>query len=119
MAGEDWSLETLLDMVGIGEVGGGYWYKIEAERVVVSRQRPHGIKYSLTLHAASGERLFGIDNAHGITEGGGPGKKRPVEWDHEHRDEMIRIYDYVSAAELLADFFAGVDRILDRKGVKV
>ena len=78
-----------------------------------------GIKYSLTLHAASGERLFGIDNAHGVTEGGGPGKKRPVEWDHEHRDETIRIYDYVSAAELLADFFAGVDRILDRKGVKL
>jgi len=87
--------------------------------VEASRQRPHGIKYSLTLHAASGERLFGIDNAHGVTEGGGPGKKRPVEWDHEHRDETIRIYDYVSAAELLADFFAGVDRILDRKGVKL
>ena len=118
MTQDDWTLETLLDMVGIGEVGGGYWYKIEAQRVAPSRQRPHGVKYSLTLHAPSGERLLGIDNAHGITDGGGPGRKRPVEWDHEHQGDMIRIYDYASAADLLADFFADVDRLLDRKGVK-
>ena len=118
MSEDDWTLDTLLDMVGIGEVGGGYWYKIEAQRVVPSCQRPHGIKYSLTLHASSGERLFGIDNAHGITEGSGPGKKRPVEWDHEHQGEMLRIYDYVTAADLLADFFAQVDRILERKGLR-
>ncbi len=118
MSDDKWSLETLFDMVGIGEVGGGYWYKIEAERVEPSGQRPHGVKYSLTLHAPAGDRLLGIDNAHGIAEGSGPGKKRPVEWDHEHRGEATRIYDYVSAADLLADFFALVDRVLDEKGLR-
>jgi hypothetical protein len=118
MSGDEWSLDTLFDMVGIGELGGGYWYKIEAERVERTQQRPHGIKYSLTLHAPSGERLLGIDNAHGITEGGGPGKKRPVEWDHEHRNNSIRIYEYVGPADLLADFFAMVDRLLDERGMK-
>jgi hypothetical protein len=52
MSGDKWSLETLFDMVGIGELGGGYWYKIEAEHVEPSSQRPHGIKYSLTLHGS-------------------------------------------------------------------
>jgi hypothetical protein len=38
----------------------------------VTPERPHGLKYSLTLHAEDGARLLGFDNAHRITEGSGP-----------------------------------------------
>lgn len=34
-------------------------------QVAASSERPHGIKYSLTLHAPDGTRLLGFDNAHG------------------------------------------------------
>ncbi|MGN7612859.1 toxin-antitoxin system TumE family protein [Magnetococcales bacterium HHB-1] len=45
----------------------GYWYKIEAQKVKITPQRPHGIRYSLTLHTKRGERIFGIDNAHPVS----------------------------------------------------
>ena len=38
---------------------------MEVSRVDVTAERPHGIRYSLTLHAPTSERLMGFDNAHG------------------------------------------------------
>lgn len=109
----DRSLDALLAMDGsVGEIGGGWWYKIEARPVAASSERPFGVKYSLTLHTPSGERVFGIDNAHPVTEGGGPGRRRRLEWDHKHRSGRVVIYEYVSAADLLADFFETVDWIM-------
>jgi len=35
-------------------------------RVPSSREKPHGIDYSLTLHGPDGERLVGFDNAHPV-----------------------------------------------------
>lgn len=121
MASDQWGLQTLLDMDGQrGEVGGGYWFKIEARAVPVSPAIPHGIKYSLTLHALDGPRVFGIDNAHAPKVTGerrGPGRVRRVEFDHQHVDRMIHFYEYISAEDLLKDFFAKVDALLHAKGV--
>lgn len=88
--------------------------KIEARVVGVDENRPHGIKYSLTLHAPDGERLLGYDNAHGLPERGerqAPGK---LPYDHCHGYGRLRPtrYEYSSPEALLKDFFAEVDRVL-------
>ena len=61
----DHSLELLIDLDGLNFIqAGGYWIKYEVSAVEKTPERPHGIKYSLTLHDPQGERIFGIDNAH-------------------------------------------------------
>jgi len=104
-----------------GEIGGSYWFKIEAHAVPPSPTVPHGVKYSLTLHAVDGPRIFGIDNAHAPKVTGerrGPGRVRRVEFDHQHLGQKVTFYEYVSATDLLADFFNKIDAILTDKGVK-
>lgn len=119
---DSWGLQTLLDMDGQrGEVGGGYWYKIEARAVTPVPAVPHGVKYSLTLHTLDGPRVFGIDNAHAPVMTGerrGPGRVRRIEFDHQHQGRKVTFYEYVTAQDLLADFFAKVDAILKKKGVQ-
>jgi len=61
----DHSLELLLDLDGLHFAQeGGIWIKYEVSTVKTTVERPHGIKYSLTLHDPQGQRIFGIDNAH-------------------------------------------------------
>lgn len=36
---------------------GNYWVKFVVTCVAASDERPHGISYSLTIHAADGERI--------------------------------------------------------------
>lgn len=104
----DHSLETLLDLDGhVFFQPTGEWTKIEARRVEASEGCPHGVKYSLTLHRRSGERLLGYDNAHAVDT------HRKIEWDHKHIEEKILPYKYVDAGTLLADFFADVNRWLE------
>ena len=103
----DHSLATLLDMVGVYASPDGWWVKTEASVVPRTANRPFGVKYSLTLHDRSGNRVLGYDNAHGI-----PGHRR-VEWDHKHLRDRVRPYSYQSAAKLLEDFYADVDRWLE------
>ena len=66
----DHGLDTLLDLHGqtlfIGEIG--HWVKFIVLRTEVNAERPHGLSYSLTLHAPDGTRLVGFDNAHGEGE---------------------------------------------------
>lgn len=109
-------ISTLLDLHGsILDQGNGYWIKLEAWRVEVSEQIPHGIRYSLTLHEPYGRRILGYDNAHAIK----PPKKfkyagQILAHDHKHRhisDKGIP-YEFKDAQQLLEDFFADVDRIL-------
>jgi hypothetical protein len=33
---------------------------------VATRERRHGLRYSLTLHGPGGDRLVGFDNAHSV-----------------------------------------------------
>jgi len=39
---------------------GGYFIKFEIRRVPAGNERPHGLKYSFTLHAPDGKRLIGM-----------------------------------------------------------
>lgn len=112
----DPGIDTLLDLHGqVIDQGQGYWLKIEAWRVTPTPEVPHGVRYSLTLHEPYGERILGYDNAHGIK----PPKRlkyggRILAHDHQHRHQGDKgqPYEFQSAHQLLADFFANVDRIL-------
>ena len=89
--------------------------KFEVKRVVVSPERPHGLDYSLTLHDGENERLLGFDNAHPIREGSGPGTRTRIEYDHKHKGERVRFYDYQDAVTLLSDFWTEVEMILKER----
>ena len=80
-------LQNLLDLAGsIIEQGEGYWIKIEAWPIAPSKEMPHGIRYSLTLHEPYGKRILGYDNAHAVK----PPKKfkfagQRLAYDHKYR----------------------------------
>jgi len=113
-------LETLLDLDGvIIEQENGYWVKFDVSKVMVTKERPHGLRYSLTLHDKFGKRLMGYDNAHAVK----PPKKykysgRIVEYDHHHRhylDQGIP-YEFKDPYQLIEDFFQKVDEVLKNQG---
>lgn len=115
-------LDPLLDLDGemlVIDAEGRHWVKFEVKQVEPSPERPHGLKYSLTLHDEKGERLVGFDNAHGVAAGTGPGAGKPVARDHRHRLLTVRRYDYRDAADLLADFWNEVEAVLAERGVKL
>jgi hypothetical protein len=116
----DHSLDTLLDLDGqvfVVDLSGEHWVKFVVKRVDTTPERPHGLRYSLTLHAGSGERLVGFDNAHPVQPTVGPAGKTRKRHDHKHRLRTIQPYDYKDAATLLADFWAEVDTVLKERGV--
>jgi len=115
----DSSLDNLLLLDGERfVVEGGFWVKFEIKQVSATAERPHGLDYSLTLHDAAGERLLGFDNAHSIREGSGPGARTRIEFDHKHKGERVRFYEYEDAATLLSDFWEEVDKILDERSTR-
>lgn len=81
-----------------------------------SEHRPHGIKYSLTLHDRTLQpnetRIFGIDNAHSVKAKGNIYIARKVTWDHVHKNDQILNYEFVDAEQLLIDFWQSVKTIL-------
>ena len=96
----------------------GYWLKFEIVRTDPTKERPHGLRYSFTLHNPDGKRLVGFDNAHAVPPAARYGAKT-VSHDHWHRTEEDegRPYSFTDAETLLADFFAEVRRVLDERGV--
>lgn len=117
----DTGFDTLLYLDGetfFVDENGLFYVKFEVKKVHATKQRPHGLKYSLTLHEAKGERLVGYDNAHSVPSSKGPAGKKRAEYDHKHRFKTIRPYDYQDAASLLADFWKEVDDVLVEKGIK-
>lgn len=115
MNSRDPALDTLLDLDGqvlVVDPAGGHWVRFVVTRVPPSPAKPHGLDYSLTLHAASGERLVGFDNAHPV----GP-QKRGEPQDHRHRLRTLRPYEYQDASTLLVDFWETVDAVLRERGV--
>jgi hypothetical protein len=114
---KDPSLDNLLLLDGERFIlEDGFWVKFEVRRTPPTAERPHGLDYSLTLHDRDGERLLGFDNAHAIREGSGPGARTRIEYDHKHKGERIRFYDYQDAVTLLTDFWTEVDLILKERG---
>ena|SRR5271157_1227411 len=120
--GRDPAMEALLDLDGqilVLDAKGSYLVRFSVQPVERSPERPHGLKYSLTLHGPQGERLIGFDNAHSIRQSRGPGAKHGGPADHRHRMDEARPYRYKDAATLMADFWAEVDMYLEEKGVSL
>ncbi len=114
------TLEFLLAFDGrIHRLEEDYWIKFEIKRVRVTKERPHGLSYSFTLHAPDGTRLLGFDNAHSVPAMGSAFKRSPEASDHWHRTENDpgRPYAFKDADTLLQDFFREVRRILADRGV--
>lgn len=118
--GAEPTLEFLLEFHGrIHHYAGGYWLKFEITKVQRSESRPHGLRYSFTLHGPDNERLIGFDNSHPIAVKGTGGGKRAVATDHWHRSpkDGARPYEFRDAETLLGDFFDEVERVLQERGV--
>ncbi len=97
---------------------GGYWVTMRASRVEKTPERPHGLKYALTLHGPNDERLLGYDNAHSVSDQTGPAKKSGAPIEHDHIDEngrQSRPYKFMGPFQLTEDFWKDVQRILQRE----
>ena len=111
-------LDYLLGLDGNIEVqnDAGYWIKMEVRSVPVTAERPHGIRYSLTLHAPDNTRLMGFDNAHGVKPVGShfkhAGKRFAYDHRHRHAFDVGVLYEFDTAYQLVSDFYAEVDRVL-------
>jgi len=85
------------------QMAAGYVIKFEAHTAPATKNRPQGIKYSLTLHDPDRQRIYGMDNAHSV--------RRQTEYDHRHlygRRKVVA-YQYHGPPELLADFYREVE----------
>ena len=117
----DHSADLVLELDGVTffvDPDESYRVRFEIRRVDATQDRPHGLSYSITLHDPSGRRIFGYDNAHGVSATSGPGGRKSRSHDHVHRGDTVRPYKFTDAAALLADFWKNVDKILESKGVK-
>lgn len=116
MAKHDHTLENLLDLDGNRYVldERGHWVKFDVKRISKpEKNRPHGIKYSLTLHNKKGDRILGYDNAHKI-----PGKADDTEYDHKHHirhGKRVKEYNFETATKLMEDFWCDVDNFLNEE----
>lgn len=122
MEAPEHTLEFLLSFNGrLHWYAEGYFVKFEIKRVAPSKERPHGLRYSLTLHGPGGKRLVGFDNAHGVAAVGSRHGKRQPAADHWHRTETDpgRPYRFRDAATLIDDFFSEVERVLAEHGIPV
>lgn len=114
---QDHTLDILLDLDEdryLVDDDLGLWVKFDIKRVICTLERPHGIRYSLSLHNRFNQRVMGFDNAHAIEFGAkGCATKRRI-FDHWHADGSSKgkPYHYVTAAKLLEDFWFEVDRIV-------
>jgi len=115
---QDVGLEVLLELHGTEYTEeNGYWYRIEAWQVPATPERPHGIRYNLTLHDHRNQRVLGYDNAHAIKrKGKGCYSGKILRYDHKHVSTMDtgRPYEFESAEQLLKDFLADVTKILKK-----
>jgi hypothetical protein len=120
MESEEHTLEFLLAFDGRRHwYDGGYFLRFQIKRVAKTSERPHGLRYSFTLHNPQGTRVIGFDNSHGVRRG----KRRPKvpAVDHWHRTarDKGRPYAFKDAETLVNDFFIEVERVLTEKGVPV
>jgi hypothetical protein len=120
MVPDEHTLEFLLAFDGrVHHLEHGYWLKFEIKRVAPTPQRPHGLRYSFTLHDPEGTRLIGFDNAHGVPRAGSRFRKQGERHDHWHRfaDDSGVSYSFTTAEQLLSDFETAVTAELARRNV--
>lgn len=91
----------------------GYWTKFEVLQTTPTKQIPHGIKYSLTLHDRHNKRILGFDNAHGVKLKTNKYAARKITWDHKHLQNKIMDYEFETAGQLLEDFWLEVNKIFE------
>ena len=119
-AAQDQGLDDLLALDGsvlVVDPVGYLWVKFIVKKVPASSERPHGVSYSLTLHAGDGQRLVGYDNAHAVSTGSGPARRPSATHDHRHRHGATKPYTYRNAATLAQDFWSDVFTVLHERGV--
>lgn len=110
----DYGIETLISLDGLEYTyENGYWYRIEANIVSPTKERPHGLRYNLTFHNKYNKRIFGMDNAHGV-KAGRKFQGRLITYDHLHKDAVDQgtPYEFDTAEKLLEDFFKHIDKVL-------
>jgi hypothetical protein len=120
MQSKEHTLEFLLAFDGRRHwYASGYYVRFKVMRVAKTNERPHGLRYSFTLHSPKGKRLIGFDNAHGVRALGGKKKRKEPAVDHRHSTERDkgRPYVFKDAETLVNDFFAEVERVLTEHGV--
>jgi hypothetical protein len=113
---DDHALEFLLAFDGrIHHPEPGYWLKFAIKRLKPTPERPHGLRYSFTLHGPDGKRLLGFDNAHAVSRRGSRFGRPPVPYDHWHRTahDEGQPYMFTTVEQLVADFEVEVARVLD------
>ena len=112
---KDHQIRTLLDLHDqVIDQEDGYWIKIGAWQVEPTKDIQHGIRYTLTLHAPSGKRILGYDNAHAVKAKRSKFSGQRLPFDHKHRSVTDKgvPYEFKDANQLLQDFFNEVDAVL-------
>jgi Family of unknown function (DUF6516) len=108
-------LRNLVELAGVYRMANGWQVVIRADWVDPTDQQPHAIDYALILQDERGDRILGIDNAHKFD-----GAAEADRWDHEHRAGRLGQrfpYKFVSAAQLITDFFETLETHCARQGV--
>jgi hypothetical protein len=99
----------------------GHWAAFRAAEAPITENRPHGLKYALTLHRRGGHRVIGYDNAHlpeNLKAYRSPDGKKLRAYDHRHwRDAEAAVYVFESPGKLLEDFWEDVYRYLMEEGI--
>ncbi|MFK0570482.1 hypothetical protein [Endozoicomonas sp.] len=93
----------------------GYKILIEVRQVKPDARRPHGLKYNLVLLDRYGQRIFGMDNAHGIKVVRGNRYSGHIYcWDHKHQtiSDKGTPYEFSDPGTLMEDFFKGADEAI-------
>ncbi len=108
-------LINLVNLSGVHRMANGWQVVMRADWVDPTDQQPHALDYALILQNERGDRLLGIDNPHKFV-----GAADADRWDHEHRPGRLGQrfeYKFVSAGQLITDFFEAVVSYCEQQGV--
>jgi len=120
---QDHTLEYLLGYDGlIHWLEKGFSLRFVIKKVRPTTPRPHGLRYSFTLHDAEGRRILGFDNAHQAPRLGAKYRTLTQSVDHWHRTagDKGRPYRFIDAKTLVAlveDFFREVYHELAKRSI--
>jgi hypothetical protein len=108
-------LENLLILDGeIFPMDNGYWVKFEVKLVLPSKEVPHRLRYSLTLHDKTNRRVIGYDNAHSYKPINAKYGAQKETWDHIHKKLDVFPYEFESALQLMEDFWKSVEAYMEQ-----